>query len=157
MKKFRRAFRHHFDPNSVCDKNTDRRRADVQSPILWNFRFRWHLCKNHICIRLFVQCFQLAHPVIHCRDWNVMFLTPCFSSLPTGLKFMDSFRPQCDFFILFHNWIFLCGNTASPAGRKPPVRTNGNRLCKFTRVMFCLIYRLHALRCHVRHHFFWKV
>ena len=49
-------------------------------------------------------------PVIHCRDWNVMFLTPCFASLPTGLKFMDSFRPQCDFFICFHNDTvsFLC-------------------------------------------------
>jgi hypothetical protein len=44
--------------------------------------------------------FQLAHPVIHCRDWNAMFLTPCFASLLTGLKFMDSFRPQCDFFIM---------------------------------------------------------
>ena len=54
--------------------------------------------------------FQLVHPVIHCRDWNVMFLTPCFASLPTGLKFMDSFRPQCDFFIFFHNDTvsFLC-------------------------------------------------
>ena len=54
--------------------------------------------------------FQLVHPVIHCRDWNVMFLTPCFASLPTGLKFMDSFRLQCDFFIFFHNDTvsFLC-------------------------------------------------
>ena len=54
--------------------------------------------------------FQLAHPVIHCRDWNAMFLTPCFASLLTGLKFMDSFRPQCDFFIFFHNDTvsFLC-------------------------------------------------
>ena len=53
---------------------------------------------------------RLAHPVIHCRDWNAMFLTPCFASLPTGLKFMDSFRPQCDFFIFFHNDTvsFLC-------------------------------------------------
>ena len=110
MKKFQRAFRHHFNPNSVCDKNTDWRWTDVQSPILWNFRFRWHFCKNHICIRLSVQCFQLVHSVIHCRDWNVMFLTPCFASLPTGLKFMDSFRPQCDFFICFHNDTvsFLC-------------------------------------------------
>lgn len=68
------------------------------------------ILQNHICIRLFVQCFQFAHPVIHCRDWNVMFLTPCFASLPTGLKFMDSFRPQCDFFIFFHNDTvsFLC-------------------------------------------------
>ena len=31
-------------------------------------------------------------------------------------------------------WILWCGNTANPAGRKPPVRTNGNRLCEFTRV-----------------------
>lgn len=31
------------------------------------------------------------------------------------------------------------------------VRQAGNRLCEFTRVMFCLIHRLHALRCHVRH------
>jgi len=39
-----------------------------------------------------------------------MFLTPCFASLLTGLKFMDSFRPQCDFFIFFHNDTvsFLC-------------------------------------------------
>ena len=69
-----------------------------------------HFCKNHICIRLFVQCFQFAHPVIHYRYWNAMFLTPCFASLPTGLKFMDSFRPLCDFFIFFHNDTvsFLC-------------------------------------------------
>ncbi len=33
----------------------------------------------------------------------------------------------------------------------PQVRQAGNRLCEFTRVMFCLIHRLHALRCHVRH------
>ena len=109
-KKFRRAFRHHFNPNSVCDKNADWRRADIQSLILKNFFSRWYFCKNHISIRLFVQFFQLAHPIIHCRDWNVMFLTPCFASLPTELKFMDFFRPQCDFFICFHNDTvsFLC-------------------------------------------------
>ena len=33
----------------------------------------------------------------------------------------------------------------------PQVRQAGNRLCEFTRVMFCIIHRLHALRCHVRH------
>ena len=52
-------------------------------------------------------------------------------------------------------WIFSCDNTASPAGRKPPVRTNGNRLCEFTRVMFCLSHIPHALRCHVRHQCLW--
>ena len=50
----------------------------------------------------------------------------------------------------FDNWILWCGNTANPAGRKPPVRTNGNRLCEFIRVMLCLIHIPHALRCHVQ-------
>ena len=52
-------------------------------------------------------------------------------------------------------WIFSCGNTANPAGREPPVRACGNRLCEFTRVMFCLIHRPHALRCHARHLCLW--
>ena len=63
--------------------------------------------------------------------------------------------PFYDFIIqcLYSGWscIFSCGNTASPAGREPPVRANGNRLCEFTRVMFCLIHIPHALRCHARH------
>ena len=77
------AFRHHFNPNTVSDKNTDWRQTGVQSLIRRNFFLCWHFCKNHISIRLFIQCFQLAQPVIHCRDWNVMFLTPCFARLST--------------------------------------------------------------------------
>ena len=50
-----------------------------------------------------------------------------------------------------HKWILWCGNTASPAGRELPVRTNGNRLCEFNRVMPCLIHIPHALRCHAQH------
>ena len=46
-----------------------------------------------------------------------------------------------------------CDNTASPADGKPPVRASGNRLCEFTRVMFCLSHKPHALRCHVRHQY----
>ena len=101
---------HHFNPNTVSDKNTDWRQTGVQSLIRRNFFFCWHFCKNHISIRLFVQCFQLAHLVTHCRDWNGKFLTPCFASLPTGLECTDSFRPQRDFFICFHNDTvsFLC-------------------------------------------------
>ena len=82
-------------------RNGGSRSRISKSLILSNFFFCWHFCKNHICIRLFVQCFQLAQPVIHCRDWNVMFLTPCFASLPTELKFMDSFRPQLIFSSVF--------------------------------------------------------
>ena len=33
----------------------------------------------------------------------------------------------------------------------PQIRQAGNRLCEFTRVMFCLTHRPHALRCHARH------
>ena len=48
-------------------------------------------------------------------------------------------------------WIFLCGNTASPADGEPSVRTSGNRSCEFTRVMFCLSHIPHASKCHVQH------
>ena len=52
-------------------------------------------------------------------------------------------------------WIFSCGNTANPAGREPPVRACGNRLCEFTRIMFCLSHIPHALIYHVRHQCLW--
>lgn len=48
-------------------------------------------------------------------------------------------------------WIFLCGNTASPADGKPSVRASGNRLCEFTHVMFCPSHKPLASRYHVRH------
>ena len=47
--------------------------------------------------------------------------------------------------------IFLCGNTANPAGREPPVRACGNRLCEFTRVMLYPSHIPHALIYHVQH------
>lgn len=34
---------------------------------------------------------------------ELIFLAPCLIRLPTGLKIMNSFRPQCKFFIFFHN------------------------------------------------------
>ena len=52
---------------------------------------------------------------------------------------------------LVESWIFLCGNTASPADGEPSVRTSGNRSCEFTRVMFCLSHIPHASKCHVQH------
>ena len=52
------------------------------------------------------------------------------------------------------NRILRCGNTANPAGGKPPVRTSGNQLlCEFTRVTLCPIHRLPALRCHALHQY----
>ena len=41
--------------------------------------------------------------------------------------------------------------TASPADGKPSVRASGNRLCEFTRVMFCPSHKPLASRYHVRH------
>ena len=88
--------------------------------------------------------------------WSVWALL-CFSSLQHFMfcNITDHVIIDQALVLLERIWIFLCGNTANPAGREPPVRACGNRLCEFTRVMFCLIHRPHALRCHARHLCLW--
>ena len=48
-------------------------------------------------------------------------------------------------------WIFLCDEIALPEIWKSDVREVEIIWCEFTRVMFCLSHKPHALRCHVRH------
>ena len=84
---------------------------------------------------------------------------PCHTAIDRFRRFItdQNFKPSLDeleeaFSVeAVTNWIFLCGNTASPADGEPSVRTSGNRSCEFTRVMFCLSHIPHASKCHVQH------
>ena len=49
------------------------------------------------------------------------------------------------------NNLFLCDEIALPEIWKSDVRKVEIILCEFTRVMFCLSRKPHALKCHVRH------